>query len=702
MFSSRKITQCDQIELIWDDRVVFLLSLSPEEGTAGELQGSVSEDTVLITVRAEKEAREPCFGPQAYFDSREGIVYHLDIPETERFLAVYQHKDWWVRPAFFSDIKELPDRTQLLLFQSGATYFAVLSVCGEDNRTDMCSMDRYQLNRCSLETDRVNRSGAENHLAVRMASNAGNRNRMEDLSLAIAGGSDPYLCCERAVQAALGRLGRSSMLRKNRKFPEKLEFFGWCTWDAFYHRVSHEGVMEKMREFRAKQLPVKWVLLDDGWLDADYDKKVLIGLDADRERFPKGLKGCVKELKETWNVDSVGVWHAVMGYWNGLAGDSPAAETLKAGTRVLPDGRILPDPEAGKAFTFFETWHKYLKNCCGIDFVKVDGQSAVSLAYGGMETYGHASCGIQKGLNASAALYFDNCIINCMGMAGEDMWNRPSSAVARSSDDFVPQVPHGFKEHAVQNSYNSLLQGQFYWGDWDMFFSSHEENWQNSILRAVSGGPVYVSDRVGETNPGFIRPLITETGLVIRCREVGMPTTDCLFDNPADTLRPLKIFNRYGENYVIGAFHICEKDDICLGKLEMSDIPELSGRNWLVYAYQAGTVCRLGESGINFSLPEGGAELFLLIPDKGRGRLIGILEKYISCGCLRILHEEENRVAALVLEAGTLGIAADRPPVRVWIDGRDHEAVCHGGMLWSVYCEKPDCLVEIEWQSGGL
>ena len=31
---------------------------------------------------------------------------------------------------------------------------------------------------------------------------------MEDLSLAIAGGSDPYLCCERAVQAALGRLGR--------------------------------------------------------------------------------------------------------------------------------------------------------------------------------------------------------------------------------------------------------------------------------------------------------------------------------------------------------------------------------------------------------------------------------------------------------------------------------------------------------------
>lgn len=61
MFSSRKITQCDQIEVIWDDRVVFLLSLSPEEGTAGELQETAAEDTVLITVRAEKETREPLF-----------------------------------------------------------------------------------------------------------------------------------------------------------------------------------------------------------------------------------------------------------------------------------------------------------------------------------------------------------------------------------------------------------------------------------------------------------------------------------------------------------------------------------------------------------------------------------------------------------------------------------------------------------------
>lgn len=65
-----------------------------------------------------------------------------------------------------------------------------------------------------------------------------------------------------------------------------------------------------------------------------------------------------------------------MGYWNGLEPGSPAREALQEGSRVLEDGRIVPDAEAGKAFRFYDTWHDYLRNICDIDFVKVDGQSA--------------------------------------------------------------------------------------------------------------------------------------------------------------------------------------------------------------------------------------------------------------------------------------------------------------------------------------
>lgn len=242
-----------------------------------------------------------------------------------------------------------------------------------------------------------------------------------------------------------------------------------------------------MQEFRTKKIPVKWVLVDDGWLSADYEEQTLTDLDARKSQFPYGLYGCVQELKKEYGIDKVGVWHAVMGYWNGVREGTAAHAALQAGIKALPDGRLVPAPAADKAFLFYERWHDYLRNHCGIDFVKVDGQSAISLAYGGMETYGEASREIQKGLNASAALHFENRIINCMGMASEDMWNRPSGAVARSSDDFVPNEQNGFREHVIQNGYNNLLQGQFYWGDWDMFYTDHTENRCNSMLRAVSG-----------------------------------------------------------------------------------------------------------------------------------------------------------------------------------------------------------------------
>ena len=56
-----------------------------------------------------------------------------------------------------------------------------------------------------------------------------------------------------------------------------------------------------------------------GWLDADDKTQVLKGLDADSEKFPNGLGGCVKKIKEEFFHPAVGVWHAVLdGYWNGL------------------------------------------------------------------------------------------------------------------------------------------------------------------------------------------------------------------------------------------------------------------------------------------------------------------------------------------------------------------------------------------------
>lgn len=433
-----------------------------------EVQLVQEEQAGIVSIRGRQEAKEPFFGRQDHLDARTGVSCTMQIAGAEKITAIYQHKDWWIRPAFPESLAEIPRRTQLLLLKGRENCMAVLAVCGREYRTDL--------------------SGLESGICITTASNCSSKNELDDICLSYAWGRDPYQCCEKAVSYVLERTGRTAMLRRNRRYPAVFEKLGWCSWDAFYQKVSAEGIYDKLTELQEKQVPVKWALIDDGWLDADYDRQVLLGLDAARDRFPQGLGQCVRRMKQEFGMEQVGVWHAVMGYWNGLQDKSPAQAALEEGSERLPDGRIVPAAEAGKAFRFYDIWHDHLKNRCGIDFVKVDGQSAISLFHAGRKEYGRASAAVHAGLNASVALHFDNAVINCMGMASEDMWNRPSSAVSRSSDDFVPEVEHGFREHAVQNAFNSLLQGQFYWNDWDMFWSDHVESWQNAVLRAVSGG----------------------------------------------------------------------------------------------------------------------------------------------------------------------------------------------------------------------
>lgn len=637
------------------------------------------ENTGAVFIKGKQEAKAPLFGLQNYLDAREGISFAAEITGADKMTAVYQHKDWWIRPAFPEKFAEIPERTQMLLLKGEQNYLVLVAVCGKEYRTDL--------------------SGADNEIRIKIASNCAGKNVIDDISFVFAYGEDPYQCCEDAVSYALELLGKPEMQRKKRVFPEMFEKFGWCSWDAFYHKVSEQGLFEKLAELNEKQIPVKWALIDDGWLDADYDKQVLKGLDAAKDKFPEGLGSCVSRMKNEFGMEQVGVWHAVMGYWNGLEAGSKAQEELAEGSENWPDGRISPKAEAGKAFRFYEIWHKYLKNTCGIDFVKVDGQSAISLFNAGKREYGKASEAVQTGLNASAALYFNNAIINCMGMASEDMWNRPSSAISRSSDDFVPDVPHGFREHAIQNGYNSLLQGQFFWGDWDMFWSDHEENWQNAVLRAVSGGPVYTSDKVGRTDPTYIRPLIKKDGTVIRCEDVGVPTTDCLFEDPVKKGGIFKLFNRYQNGYVIAAFNIGEEEKTAESSIRIADIPQLSGKEWYVYAHKSKKAAYLKDNGsVNFALDSNDAEIFLLLPVSSFCPA-GILEKFIPSGCVSVVYEREEQVGIKVSEPGTFGFFMAHSPKAIYVNGKVakwEEENIKGAVFVRVPCEEDSFLEMID------
>ena len=89
-------------------------------------------------------------------------------------------------------------------------------------------------------------------------------------SLYIASGPEPYILIEKAVAAA-AELSGGAQQRQDKQQPDSLNWFGWCTWDAYYSKVSARG---KCREL------LHWKLLGSSHVDScrDIARGALAGL----------------------------------------------------------------------------------------------------------------------------------------------------------------------------------------------------------------------------------------------------------------------------------------------------------------------------------------------------------------------------------------------------------------------------------------
>lgn len=577
------------------------------------------------------------------FDPAEGLSRTIELDPADALLAVYQHKEWWTRPCFPKRFSEIPKRSQLVLLKYPGEYIAVLAVTADIYRADL--------------------EGAEEGICVRISSNEGGLYAADTTAAVFVRGKNPYECVRMASVAAVDRLGHPDYLREKKKYPEIFDYLGWCTWNAFYRDVSEEKIVEKLKEFREKQIPVKWVLIDDGWADNDFDSEKLQGLDACPSKFPKGLGHAVRKIKSEYGIPYVGVWHSIMGYWNGVKKDSKADHLMSDSLWQLSDGRKVVAPDRAAAFRFYDCWHDYLRSKCGIDFVKVDGQSSTSQFYKGMVSYGKASGEIQEGLNASVALHFGDAVIHCMGMAPEEVWKRKGSMINRSSDDYLPDEPHSFREHAIQNAYSGIWAGNFQAGDWDMYFSEQEESTAHGILRAISGGPVYTSDEINRSDAEAISRLVRKDGRVLRCDDGGLPTADCLFEDPIKENHVLKVFNRHEKNWYIAAFNISEDEKNAEFLISTRDIPELAGKNWILFNEKEESLTPLSDTDSwHGNLDAGESVMFEIMPETKIG-VVGIRGKYIMDACVEILHADGAEILARVLEPGDLLLYASEAPV---------------------------------------
>lgn len=562
------------------------------------------------------------------FDPEEAISVKIGLgDDVTDILAIAEESPYWTKPHFVNEWDKVPERTNCILCKKDTgTFTVILPVVGKEYKTALY--------------------GKDNSLYSRTFSWCEGSDFCEELLFVFAEGKNPFELLSDCFKAATKLLGNRCRLREERNYPEFLEYLGWCSWDSMQIRVSEDGLKEKCEEFKEKNIPVKWAIIDDMWAEirdfygkeySDFAEMVdlmhsskLYSFEADPLRFPNGLKHAV-EMINSYGIE-VGMWYPVTGYWSGIAPEGDAYKQLEDYLIKTEEDKIVPDYNAPNAYMYFKTIFDFFRKC-GVEFVKIDNQAMPRVHYKGMAPIGKTAAGIGSGIEAAVGEAFDGKLINCMGMSAESMWNRSSTAVSRCSNDFMPENRKWFRKHILQCTYNGLTQGQLYHNDFDMWWTDDEQAKKNSLLRAVSGGPIYVSDKIGRSNPEIFKPLVLEDGRILRCERPGVPTMDCLLQNPGRSGKIFKVQNIVNGSGVIAAFNLSiEENERVSGTVSPCDVEGLTDGEYVIYEHfsKEYQIVKYDEY-VEVSLENADEmKLFLIIPLVDDFCVIGRTDKFIS------------------------------------------------------------------------
>ncbi|KAK1681317.1 hypothetical protein QYE76_042165 [Lolium multiflorum] len=567
-----------------------------------------------------------------------------------RFMCVFRFKLWWMTQRMGNSGREVPLETQFIIIEvpvaagngdgdSGEpVYVVMLPLLEGQFRTALQGNDQDQLQMCIDSGDK----------SVQTEQGMNN--------VYIHAGTNPFDTITQAVKAVEKHM-QTFHHRDKKNLPSFVDWFGWCTWDAFYTDVTADGVKQGLRSLEEGGTPPRFLIIDDGWQQIGSEDKEegdrsvsvqegaqfasrLTGIkenskfQSHKQEETPGLKQLVEEAKKGHGVKSVYVWHAMAGYWGGVTpsavgmaryepalayplqspgvtGNQP--DIVMDSLSVLGLGLVHPR----KAHTFYHDLHAYLA-ACGVDGVKVDVQNIIETLGAGHGGRVALTRAYHRALEASVARNFpDNGCISCMCHNTDMLYSAKQTAVVRASDDFYPRDPASHTIHISSVAYNTLFLGEFMQPDWDMFHSLHPAAEYHGAARAIGGCPIYVSDKPGNHNFDLLKKLVLPDGSVLRAQLPGRPTRDCLFSDPArDGASLLKIWNVNKCAGVVGVFN-CQGAGWCrvvkktrihdeapgtlTGSVRAEDVDAIAqvagGGDWdgeaVLYAHRAGVLVRL-------------------------------------------------------------------------------------------------------------
>uniref|UniRef100_J3LYY4 galactinol--sucrose galactosyltransferase n=1 Tax=Oryza brachyantha TaxID=4533 RepID=J3LYY4_ORYBR len=596
-------------------------------------------------------------------------------------------KIWWMIPTMGEDAAGVQAETQMLLLEArnGA---GAAGGGGGGGRRETGRVRQRRGKRCDPEVQTLEAVDA----------------------VFINSGDNPFKLMKESIKILSKIKGTFSHI-EDKEIPANLDWFGWCTWDAFYKAVNPAGIERGLKSLCEGGAPPKFLIIDDGWQDTInefkeedealveqtvFAERLVDVMENDKFRGEtcKNLEDHVKKIKENYGVKYVYIWHALHGYWGGVVTTSDAMKKYNprlvypvqspgnvanlrdiAMDSLQKFGVAIIDP--AKIYEFYNDQHSYLSSV-GVDGVKVDVQNVmetIGMGFGGRVALTQK---YQQALEESIARNFKgNNLICCMSHNTENIFSALKSAVARASEDFMPREPKMQTLHIATVAFNSLLLGEIFIPDWDMFHSKHDSAEFHGATRALSGGGVYVSDKPGVHDFSILKKLVLPDGLILRAKYAGRPTRDCLFNDPVmDGKSLLKIWNLNKFSGVIGVFNcqgagnwtwpVKENAPVLTtvritGDLSPSDVDlleEIAGDEWngetAVFAFNSFSLARLQKhQNLEVSLSTMTCEIYTISPIKVFGGLVqfaplGLINMYNSGGALEDLTSADDSSATTV------------------------------------------------------
>lgn len=508
----------------------------------------------------------------------------------------------------------------------------------------------------------------ENQKLILKTGNFGTDSVAGEIPLVVwAYGESPYAATHLVWQQVIDSGYVNADWRSNKEFPEMYAYLGWCSWEFYKKTINEKILVDAVHTLEASAAPLRWMIVDDGYFDLA--RNLLNTLVPTKKKFPNGWKP-ITDLKNPDRIKWMGIWRHSGGAMGGI-NPKHRMEEMKPYLSKTRGKGLLPDGSPAAAKAFYEMYMRDAKES-GFDFTKVDFQTKTFDLYRGTANPVRAMRANNEALEA-AAHKFNIPLLNCIAQPNINSLQTKYSALTRSSPDYNQKDKDKNKCNTYQSFANHLWMGQTVWGDLDMFHSHDTRDVKPmAIARAISGGPVYISDEPSKIVSEVLVPFAYADGQLLRTAAPATLLPESFFihpfrdDNVFRVLAPMEdgvaaiaLFNFTESGHALSS-GFTAKDYSHAGELlQPNNAPwTVPADGLLVYDRETQSVVELAD-GFSTEVANFDAKLFLLYPKDKGWAVIGRSDKYLPAAAVDVQSISQQQLSFTLKESGPLMIYSE-------------------------------------------